>query len=461
MKCGECGKEINSNTKYCKYCGAPIQSSMQQFKSIQQIPPTIQCPNCGTEVKANNIYCTKCGTSLSVIPIKKNKISKKFPKSSSKNKENTIIKIIKIIVITLSISITLFIILLVFYFFNENDLFSQSSTTRVEREETIGEVPNKDELLDDSLTSDPILNKNDNQTNQDSAENKDDAILEIQNNMEDNNSDTINTINVEETVNVIREQYNDIATAMASGKYTTTFIDTSTAAYYEGTVLKAVTFTDEINDIAYKQYFYYDKNILIFVYLEGTDSHRLYFKNDKLVRWRYCADASDNQNAINYDFESTSQYYNWESSILDKSKQLYTAWQNSLTNENTIQNNINNVNTPQNNNANNVNQSQNNNVTTPQNNANNQYILNGSDSRYISKSELQGLDANQCRLARNEIYARHGRKFNDQYLQNYFNSKIWYTPRIEPDNFSESVLNTYERANRDLIVAYENERGYR
>lgn len=85
------------------------------------------------------------------------------------------------------------------------------------------------------------------------------------------------------------------------------------------------------------------------------------------------------------------------------------------------------------------------------------YILNGSDSRYISKSELYGLDAATCRLARNEIYARHGRMFNDASLQNYFNAQSWYTPRIAPDKFSESVLNKFERANIDLIVSYEAE----
>ena len=90
-----------------------------------------------------------------------------------------------------------------------------------------------------------------------------------------------------------------------------------------------------------------------------------------------------------------------------------------------------------------------------------EYILPGSDSRYLDKSDLRGLSAEECRLARNELYARHGRLFNDEGIQNYFNSKSWYYPSIEADDFEESMLNDYEVANRDLIVEYEEEQGYR
>lgn len=92
---------------------------------------------------------------------------------------------------------------------------------------------------------------------------------------------------------------------------------------------------------------------------------------------------------------------------------------------------------------------------------NGEYILEGSDSRYISKSELQGFDAKKCRYARNELYARHGRKFQDEEIQRYFDGCSWYEGKIEPDDFQESMLNEYEVANRDLIVDYEKEMGYR
>ncbi len=89
------------------------------------------------------------------------------------------------------------------------------------------------------------------------------------------------------------------------------------------------------------------------------------------------------------------------------------------------------------------------------------YILASSDSKYLNKADLYGLSAEECRLARNEIYARHGRMFKDAALQEYFESFDWYYPTIQPDDFEESMLNEYEIANRDLIVEYELEQGYR
>ena len=90
-----------------------------------------------------------------------------------------------------------------------------------------------------------------------------------------------------------------------------------------------------------------------------------------------------------------------------------------------------------------------------------EYILPESDSRYLSKNDLYGLDADGCRLARNEIYARHGRKFDSEDLQKYFGAKSWYTPTYSASEFQESWLNDYEIYNRDLIVEYEKEMGYR
>ena len=94
-------------------------------------------------------------------------------------------------------------------------------------------------------------------------------------------------------------------------------------------------------------------------------------------------------------------------------------------------------------------------------NTSNEYILPNSDSEYLTYDDLAGFSAEQCRLARNELFARHGRKFNDEGLQAYFNSCSWYHGTIEPDNFNESVFNKYEIANRDLIVNYEYDMGYR
>ena len=83
------------------------------------------------------------------------------------------------------------------------------------------------------------------------------------------------------------------------------------------------------------------------------------------------------------------------------------------------------------------------------------YILPESNSRLITNADLQSLSWEQCTLARNEIYARHGRIFVNQAISEYFKSRTWYNGTIEPDKFSESVFNDYERANIQFILQYE------
>ena len=83
------------------------------------------------------------------------------------------------------------------------------------------------------------------------------------------------------------------------------------------------------------------------------------------------------------------------------------------------------------------------------------YILPYSDTMYYTREDLAGLNKDMLRLARNEIHARHGRLFQAEDLENYFNAQPWYYGRISASDFDESVLNEYERANLDLIKEVE------
>ena len=84
------------------------------------------------------------------------------------------------------------------------------------------------------------------------------------------------------------------------------------------------------------------------------------------------------------------------------------------------------------------------------------YLIYGSDIRYITEEDINWMDATTLELARNEIYARHGRRFNAESIQQYFDQQTWYFGTISPEDFSDEVFNEYERANIDFIVAYEN-----
>ena len=90
-----------------------------------------------------------------------------------------------------------------------------------------------------------------------------------------------------------------------------------------------------------------------------------------------------------------------------------------------------------------------------------EYILPESASRLLTEADLENLTQEDLRIARNEIYARHGRKFLDEGLQEYFDGKSWYNGTIEPDDFKEDMLSEIERTNEDTIVNYETKMGYR
>ena len=84
-----------------------------------------------------------------------------------------------------------------------------------------------------------------------------------------------------------------------------------------------------------------------------------------------------------------------------------------------------------------------------------EYMIPESDSRYIDFNDLAGMDSDELRIARNEIYARHGRRFKSEELQTYFDSKSWYQGTIAPGDFKEKVFNKYENANISFILKVE------
>ena len=85
----------------------------------------------------------------------------------------------------------------------------------------------------------------------------------------------------------------------------------------------------------------------------------------------------------------------------------------------------------------------------------NDFIFYDSDTRYLTDEEVKGLSLQVVCYAKNEIYARRGRIFDSQELNDYFYSKPWYYGRILPEDFSSDVFNKYELANITLLDGYE------
>lgn len=83
-----------------------------------------------------------------------------------------------------------------------------------------------------------------------------------------------------------------------------------------------------------------------------------------------------------------------------------------------------------------------------------EYIIPQSSSVYLEYNDLPSTKE-YLRLARNEIFARHGRIFKDKELQEYFESTSWYVPTTAPEDFNENVLNEFEKYNVALIKEAE------
>jgi len=70
----------------------------------------------------------------------------------------------------------------------------------------------------------------------------------------------------------------------------------------------------------------------------------------------------------------------------------------------------------------------------------------------LTDSLLRGTTLYELRLLRNEVYARHGRRFETLWLRDYFKNAPWYKPRRD---FTIAELSENEKNNVKLIQAVE------
>lgn len=93
----------------------------------------------------------------------------------------------------------------------------------------------------------------------------------------------------------------------------------------------------------------------------------------------------------------------------------------------------------------------------------NGYIFPQSTSQYLSADDLSNLTLKGLCYAKNEIYARYGRKFKSKELQEYFNKQSWYNGIYEPSDQNDahivSIMNDCERHNKDVLYSAEKEQG--
>jgi len=79
-------------------------------------------------------------------------------------------------------------------------------------------------------------------------------------------------------------------------------------------------------------------------------------------------------------------------------------------------------------------------------------LHNSISSKPVTQALLNGLFVEDVRKMRDEIYARHGKVFKDQWTQKYFASFDWY--KANP-NYTDASLSPIEKGNLVVIAAYE------
>ena len=84
-----------------------------------------------------------------------------------------------------------------------------------------------------------------------------------------------------------------------------------------------------------------------------------------------------------------------------------------------------------------------------------------SDSKIITRDELEASTRQQIKIILNEIYARHGYTFNDPDLVEYFESQRWYLPTVTNIAEIEPELSDIELENIGIIADYQREMGWR
>lgn len=90
------------------------------------------------------------------------------------------------------------------------------------------------------------------------------------------------------------------------------------------------------------------------------------------------------------------------------------------------------------------------------------FIFSNSDSTYLTKKQLRKLTKEEETIARNELYARRGYIFSkNQEMKEYFESQPWYVGEYENQEDVDAMFNDYERANKELFIEYEREKGWR
>ena len=422
--CPSCGNAAQDGAKFCRFCGKPLPAYPASASAGR-------CSRCSSFLTSGAAFCMVCGAPApkqppvpkpqpqpEPAPPQPKPVPKPKPSPKSKRKPHNAKQLLFNILMAAAALLALLGVVVGALYVTGNLGYVTDFVHDLIHPETPdapptvpdGDLPN-DSKQDDAL---PNGSKQDDSLPDDVAPTPPPI-------------DTLSAEEFEAAITHIRELYNEIESNRQAGTYDAYDPENGVVYYFSDDDLIAITTQPNVENNAYRRFYYYQDGVLFFAYYEGSDSYRFYFCQGRLIRLRYTPDTAVSNTAANYDQATTSAYLKWEERVLTEDAQLRLELSR----------------------------------LSAASESDSEYLLADSDSRYLTEDDLAGFTAEQCRLARNEIYARHGRRFKDPALQRYFDSLSWYNGTIEPSDFNDNVFNSYERANCSLIIDYEREHGYR
>lgn len=447
MICTHCGEVLPDNSKFCRRCGAPIS-----------VVP--HCPHCGASLPEQARFCRSCGVPVIHTPAAQPSVSASSPAASAappskspkrskspRHKRGTGSFWQELIIALAAILMLLAIVTGALY--ATDNLYPVLNALSVP---SGGGTPSEGAVSADTapaLKSEPAAEPENATVASSSSEGSSDA-LDFADTLQPEDTKSVPPValsplpadpeeyiedseftpqytdeEIEEILLSIREKYNRIMSGISLNSYRTLSPVQGVTYYLSNGMLVAVTVQKNVEGSEYARSYYYSGNTCFFAYFEGEDAYRLYLQDNCLVRLRYTPSTTDNTAYVDYNQSDDAEFLQWQTLVSGEAHYFYL------------------------------------NSMTVQAAADAEYLLPESDSRYLTADDLLGFSADQCRLARNEIYARHGRRFHDDVLQRYFDAHSWYQGSIEPEDFSDSVFNEYERFNTQFIWEYEAACGYR
>ena len=443
--CPSCGNAAQDGAKFCRFCGKPLPAYPASASAGR-------CSRCSSFLTSGAAFCMVCGAPApkqppvpkpqpqpEPAPPQPKPVPKPKPSPKSKNTKQLLFNILMAAAALLAL---LGVVVGALYTTGNLGYVTDFVHDLIHPETPDAPPTVSDGDLPDDSKQDNTLPSGSKQDNTLPDGSRQDDTLPDDSKQDDSKQDDtlpddvaptpspIDTLSAEEfeaAITHIRELYNEIESNRQAGTYDAYDPENGVVYYFSDDDLIAITTQPNVENSAYRRFYYYQDGVLFFAYYEGSDSYRFYFCQGRLIRLRYTPDTAISNTAANYDQATTENYLKWECRVLTEDAQLRLELSR----------------------------------LSAASESDSEYLLADSDSRYLTEDDLAGFTAEQCRLARNEIYARHGRRFKDPALQRYFDSLSWYNGTIEPSDFNDNVFNSYERANCILIIDYEREHGYR